>query len=179
MRSQILHQLDYTGELLQFYTATDVVFAEADDSIASTGIGTATFSVGDYISVAGSEVEACNATWLVKTVVADKIVIDGVMTADDAGETITINQEYIGAWVNVDEWAKLVGSINCSGDATIYIDQSGDKSNVDYTSSWAVTGGTSLAYSTEVVQKYARMRIRNNGADQSIMRAYMNGRAIS
>jgi hypothetical protein len=177
MISQILHQLDKTTELLQYWTGTDVTFAEADDSLAASGIGTTTFEVGDYINVSGSAQTGNNTTHLLTIVAANKLTTGSVITADNAGETIVINQEYIGAWVNVERWAKLTGVINSSGNCSVYIDQSGDKSNVDYTTTVAVTGGTAASWSIETLAKYVRMRIRTNGADQSIMRAYLYGRA--
>lgn len=187
MISQILHRLDTCTELLQYFTSTGVTFAASDDSLSATQIGTGyAFEVGDYINVSGSSQTANNTTWLVSTSAANKIVVDGAITDDNAGETIVINQEYIGSWVNIERWAKLVGSIVTSGNAYVYIDQSNDDvghpssvTNTDYTTTVTVTGGTAASWSIETVGKYARMRVRNNGADQTTMRAYLFGRAIT
>lgn len=188
MISQILHKLDTCTELLQYFTSGAVTFAASDDSLAATSIGTgAAFEVGDHIVVSGSSESANNTTHTVTISAANKITCGGsAITDDNAGETIVINQEYQGSWVNVERWAKLTGTINSSGNCSVYIDQSSDDvlnassvSNTDYTTTVSVTGGTAAAWSVEVVAKWARLRVRNNGADQTIMRATLWGRAIT
>jgi len=188
MISQILHKLDTCTELLQYFTSGAVTFAASDDSLAATGIGTGgAFEVGDHIVVSGSSESANNTTHTVTISAANKITCGGsAITDDNAGETIVINQEYQGSWVNVERWAVITGSINCSGNAYVYIDQSGDDvnsaadvSNTDYTSTVAVTGGTAQPWNIQVIGKWARLRVRNNGADQTTMRAFMYGRAIT
>lgn len=182
MRGQILHKLDYTAELLQYFTSAAVTFEADDDSLSATSIGTGgAFEVGDHIVVSGSSETTNNTTHTVTVSAANKITCGASTITDDTpGETIVINQEYQGTWFNVEEWAKLTGVINSSGNCTVYVDQSGNGgTNTDYSSSWAVTGGTALAFSVETICKHARLRIRNNGADQTVMRAYLYGRTIT
>lgn len=183
MLEQKLHLLDSITELLQYHTSGAVTFAATDNSLAATGIGTSTFAVGDYIVVGGSSQAANNTTHKLATVSANKITVtpDTSITDDNAGETITLNQEYQGEWLDVRRWPKLVGTINCSGNAYLYIDQSASPvgANTDYTTTVTVTGGTAAAFSVETVLPYARIRVRNNGADQTIMRAYLYGRSLT
>jgi len=176
-----IFQIDKVTELLQYFASSSVTFAELDNSIAATGIGSG-FSAGDKILVASSSVSGNNTTHTISTVASGKLVITSATTIadDNAGESITINQVYQGNWQKVDHCAKIVGTINTSGNCSVYIDQSQDGVTTDYTSAAiAVTGGTAAAWDISVVGKYARMRIVNSGADQTIMRAYLNGRSIS
>ena len=85
---------------------------------------------------------------------------------------------YIGDLQDVTSYAKVTGIIYSDQDCTLYIEQSADGTNVDYSTSFAVTGGTGLAFSVEAVAKYARMRIVNGSVAQTTLRAYMYGRPI-
>ncbi len=179
MISQILHRLDYATELLQYFTGT-VTTTTATRKYAATSIESG-FSVGDKIVIAGCAQSASNGTFTIESVDTNFItVVEAIGTGEGPTASVTVNQEVQGNWQNVERWAKLTGVINCSGAAIIYIDQSGDAgSNTDYTSSWAVTGGTALAFEVDVLLKHARLRIRTNAADQTVMRGYLFGRAVS
>jgi hypothetical protein len=178
MISQILHELDSTTELLQYFTGT-TASTQTTRKYAATGIGTG-LTAGDKVVIAGFSNSASNGTFTLQTVAADEITVCEAIGANETGITATVTQEYQGAWVLVERWSKLVGVINTSGAAIIYIDQSGDGgNNTDYTSSWAVTAATAFVYSAEIIAKYARLRIRTNAADQTTMRAYLYGRANS
>jgi hypothetical protein len=181
MLSQILHRLDYVTELLQYFASSAVTFAASDDSLAATNIGTgAAFEVGDHIVVSGSSESANNTTHTVTISAVNKITCGAsAITDDNAGEAIVINQEYQGTWQKVERWAKLTGSINCSGNCYVYIDQSGDGVSTDYTTTVTVTGGTAASWAVESVLPYTRIRIRNNGADQTSMRAYSFARHLT
>jgi hypothetical protein len=179
-----IFQLDHVTELLQYFTSSAVTFATADNSIAATGIGSG-FTAGDKIVISGAAESGNNATFTIVTVASGKLVVSETVTAESPTATVVINQEYQGNWAKCDQCAKIVGTVNCSGNAVVLVDQSQDKVNVDYTSttdantSYAVTGGTPFAFEVSVVNKNARLRIRNNGADQTAMRAYLNGRTVS
>lgn len=146
MKNQtIFEELDTTTELLQYFTSAAVTFAALDDSLAATGIGTSTFEAGDYIYVTGSSETDNNTRWLLTSAAANKLIASGAITDDTPGETITLNQEYVGDWCNIELYAKITGVINSSGNCTVYIDQSGDRTNTDYTTTVSVTGGTAAA----------------------------------
>ena len=178
MRNVVLEQLDKCTELLQYFTSSAVTFAASDSSLAATNIGTG-FTAGDSVVIAASSEAANNTTMTIKTVAAAKLTMYNAVTDDNAGETITITQEWPGEYKETHGFAALTGTINCSGNAIIYIDQSGNGVDTDYTSSWAVTGGTALSFEVSVLLPFAKMRIRTNAADQTTMRAYLYGRKIS
>lgn len=86
---------------------------------------------------------------------------------------------YTGASKECDKYARIVGSIFTDHASTLYIDQSQDNTNWDYSSDFAVTANTGLAFSVEVVAPYCRLRVVNSaGAAQTVLRAYMRGRVI-
>jgi hypothetical protein len=73
----------------------------------------------------------------------------------------------------------LLSTINTSGNAYAYVDQSADGVNTDYTTTITVTAATAKADSIEVLLPYARLRVRTNAADQTTMRAYLFGRRLT
>lgn len=178
MKDHLIFELDRCTELLQYFTSGAVTFAAVDDSLSATGIATG-WTAGDTVVIGGSSEAANNTTMVIKTVATGKLTMYDAVTDDNAGETITITQEWPGTYKETKGCVALTGTINCSGNAIIYIDQSANGVDTDYTSSWAVTGGTALSYEVAVLLPYAKMRIRTNAADQTSMRAYLFGRKIS
>ncbi|MCK9566255.1 MAG: hypothetical protein M0Q43_09425 [Methanothrix sp.] len=174
----IIHFLTVT-ELLQYFTGTDVTFAEADDSLAASGIGSG-WSEGDIFLCAASAASANNVEHTIATVAADKLTTTSVITADTPGETIKLNQVVYTDWKDVSCMAKIVGSITSSGNCTVLVQQSQDGVNVDFAASAiSVTGGTSKEIDVAVYLRYARLKITNSDADQTTFRAVMNGRTVS
>ncbi len=177
MRNLILEQLEKVTESLQYFTGSTVI-TQADRTYTAATIGSG-LSVGDTVVIAGAANTASNGTFVLSSVASGAIVVAGPAIGANETASITINQEWPGTFREIHGFAALVGAINCSGNAIIYIDQSGDGANVDYTSSWAVTGGTALSFTVAVILPYAKIRIRTNAADQTSMRAYLYGRKIS
>ena len=177
MKDYIMTKLDSTTELLQYFTGSTTT-TQATRQYAATNIGVG-LSVGDKLVVAGFSNVASNGTKTIATVATDAITVEEAIGAGEAGVTATFNQEYQGVWVDVRKWAKLTGSINTSGAAYVYIDQSADGLNVDYTTTRTITGGTADSWSIETVLPNIRMRIRANAIDQTVMRAYLYGRIIT
>lgn len=86
---------------------------------------------------------------------------------------------YTGASKACDKYARIVGTIFTDHASTLYVDQSQDNTNWDYSSSFPVTASTGLAFSVEVIAPYCRLRVVNSaGAAQTVLRAYMRGRVI-
>lgn len=101
------------------------------------------------------------------------VVLDSTITALGDGAT------YTGSSAASDKYARLVGSIYTDHASTLYIDQSQDNTNWDYSSSFAITASIGLAFSVEVIAPYARMRVVNTaGAAQSTLRSFVRGRII-
>jgi hypothetical protein len=97
----------------------------------------------------------------------------------DATDTpLAGNASYTGPSVNVTKYARIVGIVFTNKAGNLYIDQSYDNSNWDYSSNFAIAANKGLGYSVETIAPYARLRIVNGPAAQTILRAYMGGRAI-
>ena len=176
MRDTVLTLLDSMTELLQYFTGSTVI-TQADKTFTAANIGSG-LTVGEKIVIAGAANSASNGTFTLATVASGAITVLETIGANETA-TITINQEYQGSWYDTRNWAKITGSINCSGNAFVYIDQSGNGSNVDYTTTRTITGGVADAWSIETVLPYVRMRVRTNAVDQTTMRAYLYGRIIT
>jgi len=100
--------------------------------------------------------------------------LDYTTTALGSGST------YTGDSVEVDKYTRLCGTVIADQDGTVYIDQSSDGSNWDYTSSFDFTAGNGLAFSVEVIAPYGRLRVTNtSGSAQTYLRAYMFGKVIN
>ncbi len=162
---------------LQTFSSSAVTFATADNSIAATAIGTGTFTAGEYITVSGASENDNNNTFLISTVAAGKLVIASPsVAAESAGASVVINEHYYGAWQSTRDFRYLTGTIYTSQACTLYIDQSRDGVNIDYTDTIAVGAATYEAWVYDVlVSGYARMRIFNGGTDQTSVRAILNG----
>ena len=179
MRNLIVELLDKSTELLGYFAGT-VAIDQSDATYTAATIGD-TFAVGDTVVISSAAQTASNGTFILRTVATGviSVTIPPAIGIDDGADAIVINQQVTGTFKEVSGFAALVGTINTSGNATIYIDQSANGVDTDYSSSWSVTGGTALSYSVEVILPFAKMRILNNGAAQTTMRAYMFGRKIS
>jgi hypothetical protein len=176
MKDYIMTQLAKTTELLQYFTGSTVI-TQADKTFTAANIGTG-LTAGEKIVIAGAANSASNGTFTLVTVAAGAISVHEAIGADETA-SITINQEYQSDWIDVRKWAKLTGSIYSSGNAYVYIDQSSDGYNTDYTTTRTITAATADAWSIETVLPFARMRVRTNAADQTAMRAYLYGRIIT
>jgi hypothetical protein len=179
MISQILHQLDKTTELLQWFNGSTVIVKTAKTfTAANIHVG---LTAGDKLYITGTSSGTSDGIYTIATVATGELTMSETPAGSNETATITINQEYQGAWIKVDRWAKLTGLFNCTGgSATVYVDQSGDRgTTVDYSSSFSATTATALAFSVETVATHARLRIRNNGTDQSVLRGYLYGRATT
>lgn len=177
-----LMQMANTGELLQYYTGT-VATTQLTRAYAGTGIGSG-LTAGDKVFIAGASNAASNGLKTLETVAADVITVVEAIGAGETGLTLTVNQEFISPWIDCQEFAKLVGMVKTSGNAILFCEFSGDKGvTVGYispsSSGQAITGGTPLAFSYEVIAKWARFRLRTNAADQTAVDAYFYGRKIS
>ena len=177
MQSFIMTKLDKVTELLQYFTGS-VTTTQATKTYAATNIGVG-LAVGDKLVIAGFSNAATNGTKTVATVATDTITVLEAIGAGESGVTATFNQEYQGEWHDIRRWAKITGSINCSGNGYVYIDQSADGITSDYTTTRTITAATADAFSIETVLSYGRIRVRTNANDQTSMRAYLFGRIIT
>lgn len=178
METKNLFFLEEFKELLQYFTSTAVTFAEADDSLAATGIGTG-WSKGDIFLCAASSEAANNVEHTIATVATDKITTTSVITADTPGETIKLNQVVYGSWHDVSCFSQVVGSITSSGNCTVVVEQSHNGVDIDYSASISVTGGTAKEIAQAIYMRYARLKITNGDADQTTFRAYMYGKSVT
>jgi len=91
---------------------------------------------------------------------------------------LSANAEYVSSvWdMNTAKVGYLEVMVFTDVDGTLYVEQSWDNENWDYSDSWSVTGGTPLAVKVQIVARYVRIRYVNGGTDQSVFRL---GRRIS
>ncbi len=169
-----LNVIDSTTELLQYFNGSTVI-TQADRTYTAATIG-AGLVVGDIVVISGAANSASNGTFVLSSVASGAVIVAGPAIGADETATVTFNQEYIGEWKEVSRFAVLPTTITCTGNASLKIDQSGDGHNVDITSTTAITGGTAATAAPAVALPYARLRVTNNGADQTTLRAYMCGR---
>ncbi len=160
--------------LLQYFTSAAVTFATADNSIAATGIGTAFPTAGTKIVISGAAQANNNTTFTIVSATANKIIVSETVTAEAAGATVEINEEYQSGWKQAFPFSKIVGVINASQNCTAYLDFSRDKST-DYTETINVAGGVPQTIDETVVAHYVQFRLRNAGTDQTTMMAFING----
>lgn len=177
MQSFIMTQLEKITELLQYFTGSTTT-TTATRKYAATGIGSG-FAAGDKVVFAGFSNSDSNGTKTLATVAANEVTVEEAIGTGEAGISATMNQEYQGDWHDVRKWAVLTTAINCSGNAYLYVDQSQDGDNIDYTTTRTITGGTADRSDISSGMFYARLRVRTNAADQTSMRAYLNGRIIT
>lgn len=179
MEAQNIFHLGLITENLQYISVANGVFATADNSVAVATIGDG-WSLGDTAVISGSNQSGNNKEWTFGVVATGKVILTGgTVTADVAANTTVMRQTAYTAWMDVSTMSKLVGAINSSGNCTVYVQQSQNTTDVDYSTTVDVTGGTAAAFEVSVLCRYARLRILNGLADQTSMRAVFNGRTIS
>ena len=177
MKDHILVKLDSTTELLQYFTGS-ITTTQATKKYAATGIGSG-LTAGEKVVFAGFSNADSNGTKTLATVAANEVTVEEAIGTGESGVTATVNQEWQGEWKEVDQFSHLLSTINTSGNAYAYVDQSADGVNTDYTTTITVTAATAKADSIEVLLPYARLRVRTNAADQTTMRAYLFGRRLT
>jgi hypothetical protein len=179
METQNTFMLEQTTHALQTFSSSAVTFATADNSIAATDIGTATFSAGEKITVSGAAQAGNNATFTILTVASGKLVVSETVTAESAGASVVINEEYYGAWKDIRQFSKLTGMVRVSQACTLYVEQSPDGVTADYERVETLTAGTKNGFEFNLVGTWGRFRIKNGGTSQSYLRGTLNGRTIT
>jgi len=178
MKDHILIKLDSTTELLQYFTGS-ITTTQATKKYAATGIGSG-LTAREKVVFAGFSNADSNGTKTLATVAANEVTVEEAIGTGESNKAgVTLNQEYQGEWKEVDQFSHLLSTINTSGNAYAYVDQSADGVNTDYTTTITVTAATAKADSIEVLLPYARLRVRTNAADQTTMRAYLFGRRLT
>lgn len=173
-----LMKLGESTELLQYYTGS-VTVTQATKKYAGTGIHTG-LTVGDTILFAGCAQSASNGVKTVATLGTNELTVEEAVGVNEGPTaSVTVNQYIETPWMKADDVVKLVGAISCTGNAYVYIDQGVDNSTAVYTTTLTITGGTAQGWSIETLLPYARMRVYNNGADQTAMAAYLYGRIVT
>ena len=96
-----------------------------------------------------------------------------------ASTPLAASAAYTSAWVSIDNYARLVGTIFADQDGTYEIQQSNDGVNPDASEVHTYTASTYQGYYTDVVAPYARLIVTNTAASaQTVLRAFMRGRSI-
>lgn len=172
----MLENITDTTELLQYFTSTAVTFATADNSIAATGIGTAFPTAGDLLVITGAAESANNITFTVVSATANKVIVSETVTAESAGATVVINQEWRSGWKQTFQYKELLGGVSASQNCIAYIDQANKKeATTYYTTQYSVVSDIPIAFEILNTAHYSQLRIRNAGVDQTAMYGYLNG----
>ena len=69
-----------------------------------------------------------------------------------------------------DRTDRIVGTVIASHAGTLFVEQSYDETNWDYSISNSVSGGTGEGFSEEIVAPYVRLRYVNGGTPQTTFR---------
>lgn len=69
--------------------------------------------------------------------------------------------------IPVNPFSKVVGTCLFNENGTLYIDQSPDGTNFDYTTTFATTGATTTAFAVEIVAPFIRVRWANGTANDT------------
>lgn len=86
---------------------------------------------------------------------------------------INTGSNYTSAWINTDLFASLSGSIFTDRAATLFVEQSGDRTNADVSASYAISASTGTKYIETIVLPYARLRVTNaSGTNQTVLRLF-------
>ncbi len=177
MAEILLESFGTITELLQYFTGS-VIITQTTGKLASTGIGTG-WTVGDIIQLSGTANSNIEVTVTYIHTDASYMLTTANSTVFGANETAAngkLNQVKYSDWQDVRGSAKLVGTVNSSGNCVAYVQQSGDGINIDYSTTVSVTGGTAASFSIETVAGYARIKVLTSDADQTVMRTYFYGR---
>lgn len=177
--AQIVNKFYEIDELLQYFTGSTGTTATTK-KYSATGIGSG-FTVGDTVLVAGFSNTASNGVKTIATIAGDNsyITVSEAIGADEAGVSAKFNQTYNGAWQDVGGCTVLIGTIRTSGNCSVYTDWSWDGGTTTEFSESAnsVTGGTAESMGEIVViAPYARCRVVNGDADQTVMSIFFGGR---
>lgn len=86
---------------------------------------------------------------------------------------LTGSATFTSPWVVASpEFDLITGTVFADQSGTLNIDQSGDGSHNDFSTSVAVTGGTGTSFSVTIVANYVRLRYVNGATAQTVFRLY-------
>ena len=88
--------------------------------------------------------------------------------------TLTAGAEYVSNWFDTNSYAKILeyitGTVFADVDGTLYIEQSWNGSDVDYSDTVSYTGNSHQKFKVERVARYFRLRYVNGASDQTTFR---------
>ena len=97
-------------------------------------------------------------------------VVNDLHFADERTTQVGAAGTWTGTWIEAKHFAKIVGFANFDTNGTLYVDQSSDGYNADY--SWSTaTAGTVVSFSVELIAPFVRLRWINAGAATSTHKA--------
>ncbi len=97
---------------------------------------------------------------------------------DSAVVPLTNHETYVGQPKSCHAFLKIIGTVYADQPCTLYIEQSQDGSNWDYSVSFALSANSGSMYEVTVAAPYCRLKIVNGPRGQTVLRAYMRGRAF-
>jgi len=154
-----------TTELLQYFTAAGQMVQTAPHTLACAGIGVG-WAAGDQFVLSGTT--ANDGTLTIATIAGDNGSLTVVETiAGHNAEAGVMNQQVSSGWKRADFYSRLIGAYSLSQNGVLYSDWSPDGVTNLVTLTTAINAGTPAAYAQECVAKWVRLRVKNNGTDQT------------
>lgn len=86
------------------------------------------------------------------------------------------SQVYVSPVKTVQRAINISGTVFSNTNGTLYVEQSGDGTDFDVSSSYSITGGTGEGFEIPLVAQHFRIRFANEGAKQSAFRIFAEAR---
>ena len=169
-----------TSHLLKTVTGADISFTASTSTIADVHASFSDFAANEYITITGASDSTNNQTTQITTIASNykSIVVTGTLADEAAGSSIVINEHLYSDWLLSHHHHILAVNYYASQAMTIYIDQSYDASNIDYTTTIPVLAATVMPpWEIDTTSKYFRVRILNGGVDQTDARIFVVGKS--
>lgn len=179
MSQDLVKLWEWTAKTL-FYGTGNIVVAAADDSIAKTGIGTAS-PAGTRLVCSSSEDAGNDGTHVVASISgADKVLTNSALTGNADDDSMVIKGETPGDFVDVSAYSRIVGIVSSDQDVTVNVVWSTDSAGTTtVTAATAVTGGTPASIASEILGQFVRVRVVNNDNTTATMSGMIYAKALT
>ena len=169
-------------DLTLFYGTENVVIAAVAPlyTITEAGLGTAS-AKATHIFTHSAEDAANDGTFTKNTIIgANAITVVEALTANADDDSIIIHGEWQSAWHRVDFYSRIVGPVVSDQDVSLITDWSPVAGITGMSSvTTAITGGTPLSHTAEILAPYVRFRIRNNDTSLATVTGCLYAKALT
>ena len=105
----------------------------------------------------------------------EPILIEPYVTMVELAKTtapLAANGEYDSGWKNCEGWSVITGVIFSDTDGVLYVEQSGDGTESDYTEVVSIAANKRIGIKFELLAKYVRVRFVNSDTAQNKFRLF-------